>query len=67
MVIEFVNAVASARCPERHLARGLAYAHPEPDLTGRPLGIGIVHRDGGPEKIMLAYKDDVKLTDLGIA
>jgi eukaryotic-like serine/threonine-protein kinase len=83
MVMEFVRGVNLEQFIERHqalgrpipvelavfivsrVARGLAYAHQKCDREGRHLNI--VHRDIGPENILMAYEGDVKLTDFGIA
>jgi hypothetical protein len=46
------------------LCQGLAHAH-ERTADGKPLGI--VHRDVGPQNVMVSYRGDVKLVDFGIA
>jgi hypothetical protein len=46
------------------LCRGLAYVHTR-KRNGQPLGI--VHRDVGPQNVLLSREGEVKLSDFGIA
>ncbi len=47
------------------VCRGLAHAHRQIALDGRPLGL--VHRDVSPQNILLSRNGEVRLTDFGIA
>lgn len=47
------------------VCRGLAHAHRQAALDGRPLDL--VHRDVSPQNILLSQTGEVRLTDFGIA
>lgn len=54
-----------ARYVVREVALGLAYLHAARDARG--LALGLVHRDVGPQNVLVSSTGDVKLSDFGVA
>jgi len=48
-----------------HICQGLQYAHNLKDFSGEPLHL--IHRDLGPQNILITYNGEIKLIDFGIA